>query len=705
VAYTGNGVTFTPSVTPVYNLTDDDFLDDGSTDPVTVKRINAADAYNSVTVEYLDSTNEYNVATVTAQDQANIDLYGLRQKNAIQMHMITLAAVAQQVAQFQVQRSCYVRNQYTFTLGWRHCLLEPMDVVTINDAWLGLSSYPVRIIEVDEDESGQLKVTAEDFPDQVSTPSLNQVAAATRYAANYNVDPGPINTPVIFDAPGILTASGYEIWAAISGGSLFGGAGVWVSEDGNTYVNVGAINGGARYGALSAALPVGADPDTTDTAAVNLSVSGGTMLSGTLADANAYNTLCLIDGELISYETAALTAANQYNLTYLRRGVYGTPNAAHASGAPFTRLDQAIFKYAYNPALLGKSIYLKFTAFNLYGGGEESLANSVAYTHVIGGSISKPSNITGFMASQNGNVVVMQWNLPTDPNIAGYEIRYTTQGDTTWSHGTPISQVTAGTQITTAKLAPGNWTLLMCAQDNSGVYSASPAAYNITMLNVNTLLYTQQQAPDWTAGTLTNFVHHWSGVLAPQCQGVAANDGWSTFDQYANNPYPTCTYQSPQIDLGIDASVRLHGEIASILGPGAPGIAAPALQMQSRLSAGTYQGFQPWTIGTQTCRYVQMEFLLNTAVGLPVIQGFTPSVDGQPFTQSGQAVIPAGGATITFPLPYHPSTIPIPQVTAVGGSGLVATVSASSATSMTVHVFNTSNVDVGGTVNWTVNGE
>ncbi|TDR82215.1 phage tail protein [Paludibacterium purpuratum] len=708
VPITGNGVTFTPSVAPAYDLTDDDFLDDGSTDPVVMNRGNSADAYNSVTVEYLDRTNQYNAATVTAQDQANIDLFGLRPSPTMQMHMITSAAIAQQAAQFALQRSCYVRNTYQFKLGWRYILLEPMDVVTINDAFLGLNKYPVRITEIDEDnDTGDLTFTAEDFPDHVSTPSLNAVQGGSSYATNLNTPPGSVNQPVIFDAPGVMTASGFEVWAAVSGGSNFGGCNVWVSEDGNTYVKVGAIHGSARHGVLSASLATGTDPDTSNALAIDLSVSNGQLISGTQADADRFNTLCLVGSELISYQTATLTGVNRYSLSYLRRGIYNSKSGAHAAGENFVRLDASVFKYAYDRKLLGSTIYLKFTAFNLYGGGEQSLADCTAYPYVVGGSISRPPNVTGFTASQNGNVVVMQWNsLSSIGNIAGYDIRYAPAGDAVWAHGTPVTQATAGTLITTATLPPGSWVLMICAVDTSGVYSATPATFQFAMQNVNSLLAKMQQDPDWlsrfTAGQVSNFVYHWTGKLVPQSQGVAANDGWSTFDSYVPNPYPLCTYQAPEIDLGSDGPVRIHGDIVSVLGPGAPGIAAPGLQIDTRTSTGQYGGFTPWTIGTLTCRYIKLRIAADSTVGLPVITGFSPTVDGEQISQSGQVTVPVGGVTIAFARQYHMK--PIPQATTIGGTGLMAVVTTVSTASMTIKVFDTTDTDVGGTATWSADG-
>jgi hypothetical protein len=150
-------------------------------------------------------------------------------------------------------------------------------------------------------------------------------------------DPGDTNPPVLFEPPPGLTSGATEVWIIATGGANWGGCQIWLSLDGTTYAYAGTIYRGGRQGVLTAALPSHADPDTADTLSVDLTESHGQLLSGTMADADAFVTLCYCDGELVCYQTATLTAAYKYNLTYLRRGVYGTPIGAHSSGAEFAR--------------------------------------------------------------------------------------------------------------------------------------------------------------------------------------------------------------------------------------------------------------------------------------------------------------------------------------------------------------------------------
>ena len=76
------------------------------------------------------------------------------------------------VAQTILQRQLYVRAHFTFKLSWEYGLLDPMDVVTITDANLGLANYPVRIVSIEEDDKGLLTITAEELTAGVSTPVL-----------------------------------------------------------------------------------------------------------------------------------------------------------------------------------------------------------------------------------------------------------------------------------------------------------------------------------------------------------------------------------------------------------------------------------------------------------------------------------------------------------------------------------------------------
>lgn len=418
----GNGATFTPSTQPIYDLDDDDFLYQDGQDPVQIVRPSVTDAYNSISVEYYDRSNSYNVASIQEQDDWSIATYGLRVQPPVQMDFICRQDVAQTVANALLKRSVYVKAQYKFTLGWEYCLLEPMDLVTLTDAALGLNKTPVRIIEIDENQNGDLQITGEEFPWSIAAPTKYPKQGITPFVPQANADPGNVNTPIVVEATNRASNQrGYELWIGVSGGPNFGGCRIWLSTDNQSYRPIGETVGNARTGVLLAALPSGTDPDTTNTLSVDLGESRGELASGTQADADGFHTLCLVDNELLSYETATLQTGYQYNLTYLRRGVLGSSVAAHGSGAPFLRVDDAVFRYQFDPSLIGKTIYLKFTSFNAYGFMEQDLAAVTAYSYTIQGRNTgvvdlSAGTVTAPVSSPSVNVggspVVTQSNLP-----------------------------------------------------------------------------------------------------------------------------------------------------------------------------------------------------------------------------------------------------------------------------------------------------
>ncbi|HYX52302.1 MAG TPA: phage tail protein, partial [Candidatus Limnocylindrales bacterium] len=392
----GNGAVFIPNTAPIYDLTTNDLLSE-----VLVKRPSVADVKNSVSIEFVNRANDYNPEVAEDKDEAAIALYGLRKAEAVQAHMITTTTVAKFAANLLRKRSIEVRATFTFKLGWQFNLLEPMDLVTLTVPELGYSKKPVRITAIREDDSGTLEIEAEDFPWGSAAPTLYAQQVPGGFVPQANADPGSANAPIIFEANDRLSLTGnYEIWIGVCGSSPdWGGCSVWLSPDGNSYAQVGRIYGSARMGVLTASLPAGTDPDTTHTVSVDLTQSGGVLSSGTPADCENFRTLCYLDGELISYQTATLTGPSAYTLgTRLRRGVWGSPNIAHSAGAVFLRLDNAdaVFVYEADPTLIGTTLFFKFTPFNKFGLMEQSLAKATAYPFtfngVFGNSDETPAN-------------------------------------------------------------------------------------------------------------------------------------------------------------------------------------------------------------------------------------------------------------------------------------------------------------------------
>jgi hypothetical protein len=399
---------FTPDLTVQYALTNDDFLGEDGAPPVKVRRKRQADAFNQVQIECLDRDNDYNSHVADAKDQWNIDVFGLRPMEVISAHAICDVAVAQRVGQAKLQRVLYVRNEYEFELGWRYARLEPMDIVSLTEVLLGLDELLVRITSVEENEEGRLTIVAEDMQIGSSSPGVytHVSGGGGTGAVNTGIDPGDADAPVMFQPPLAMTGGVPQIWIGSSGGPNWGGAQIWVSTNDDTYEQAGTLRAPARHGVLSANLPSHADPDTSNTLAVDLSASNGSLTTVTAAAADALATLSYVGAnattEIVAYSAANLTSPYNYDLdTYLRRALVGSLPTTHASGSKFMRLDDAVARINVPPSLFGTTIYVKLLSFNKTGGGIQALEDVTAYPFAVAAQVLSDGSGYAYIADLN----------------------------------------------------------------------------------------------------------------------------------------------------------------------------------------------------------------------------------------------------------------------------------------------------------------
>jgi len=508
-AVSGDGVVYTPNVTPLYDIDLDDFKVSGDEMPVTVRRKSPADAYNHVQVEFENRANYYNLEPAEAKDQADIETFGLRTKDPEELRMIKRADVARRVAQLKLQRSLYVRNEYEFYLGWRHGLLEPMDIVTLTEPLLGLYRVPVRLVSVEDDgdDDDRMLVVAEDFPFGVSTAPVYASQNTLGYVPNFQVTAGPSTQPVIFEGPAQFTGGEPQLFIAAAGGPNWAAAEVWISLDDATYERVGTVMGPARYGMISAALPAGDAIDTVNTLSVDLSISGGELIGGSEQNALDLLTACYVDGEWLSYAAATLTAPAKYDLDFLVRGAYGSVIDSHAVGKPFVRVDSAVYRQSYPVEWLGKVIYVKLRSLNPFGGGFVGLDEVDATAYAVNGFA--PEVVTGFSVTKNSGLAFGRWDAALDRGVlfsGSLVVRHTAETVTpVWEGGVQIAVFSGATVNGAMPLLTG--TYMAKWRSAQGRYSAAPALFEATdgMVTGFTTVATSAQAPGFT-GTKTGTV-------------------------------------------------------------------------------------------------------------------------------------------------------------------------------------------------------
>lgn len=434
---------YTPDITPLFDLTDDDFLQpEKGEDPIVITRVDPADARNYFKINFRDRFNLFNDNLAEASDENQIELYGPRVDKMSEADEFTLIAYAAVSAQLQLQRSIAIRNTFTWKLSWVWAFLDPMDIVTLSDEIIGLNKFPVRITSIEEDEKGLLTFIAEEFP--------IGAASATMYSRQNNAPPqtfltnaipGAVNTPFIFEPTlAMLTAQGLTtptVAVGASGGPAgtfdpnWGGCQVYISNDNITYSELPKnINEPSRMGVTTATLNAfsSANPDNTNTLSVNISESNGILDTVTSESAAAGVTLCAImdsagELELLSYTTATLTSAGHYNLTGLYRGLYGTVACAKASGSQFLRVDSSTFEVSLPPAFIGVPLYVKLPSFNTYNNELQDLSTCTVYNYTpigSGSSLFLDPIISALLAGTGADLQIADDPLaPIDLNLGG----------------------------------------------------------------------------------------------------------------------------------------------------------------------------------------------------------------------------------------------------------------------------------------------
>jgi hypothetical protein len=410
----GNGYTFTPNTTPVATLTWNDLLPASpekagtstSDDVLQVSQKAPQDCWNYVQAQWSNRLNDYNNELINEQNDAFVNDYGRRIESPQTWDWITTAAAAAWALNLRLKRQCYIRNTYRFWLPFWFSYIEPMDIVTLP------TGENVRITQIEDDPGGRLAVEGEQWTYGTGNVSIYPKQGPSSFQPTISQDLPGNTSAVIFETPaqGTLVQENAVQIAVAGNQASWGGCDIYVSTDGLAYNHLGTVTSTGRTGFLTSVLANHADPDTTDTLSVDMSVSGGVLTSATQAEADLFATLAIIVDqagtvELVSYETATLVGPNRYNLTYLRRGVYGTPILAHSVGAEFCFIGiNGLYEYVYPVQYLAKPVYFKFPSFNLMGKQKQDISTCFVYTYTpVGTSYPPPPVVTISQSATNSS--------------------------------------------------------------------------------------------------------------------------------------------------------------------------------------------------------------------------------------------------------------------------------------------------------------
>ncbi len=333
------------------------------------------------------------------------------------------------------------------------------------------------------------------------------------------------------------------------------------------------------------------------------------------------------------------------------------------------------------------------------------------------GTTVTPAPPSNFAATVVGNNVILTWSPVTSVNFDHYWIRYTpnTSSQASWANATDlVPQTTA----TTVQVAAATGTYFIATVNQQGVASNTFGSAVVTGTNALLLVDDTQQAPGWTAGTITNCTvdttngfldlnipasynplvgwqasgsYVWESMTLPasytvrlvpnvMVQAQLVSDTMNTWQELSDVTY--LSNVSPS-DYSVTLSVEIWDATTSSWG-------APTL-----LALGDYTGSK--------FRYTAT-LVSNTPGVQPLLESAVVEIYAQGTTEQGSNITsPAGPYTVSYTNFFQ--TLPVLTITIKNGaSGDYYTITNETQSGFTIEFFNSGGTAVARTFDWQANG-
>lgn len=203
-----------------------------------------------------------------------------------------------------------------------------------------------------------------------------------------------------------------------------------------------------------------------------MTVGQGTFTSVDTQSAENGNTVLYVGGEALSYTNAELLPDGTWRLSGLVRGQFGSEADFHARGSQIIRCDETCLRSGVANRYVGKTMYFKFTAFNVFGGMEQSLADVQAYAFKPESVQIPPPDVEVLNVEKMSSSIRWYWwkyTYPEPNDIAGFILKYTQGKELNWETGIPVQEGLITTQpYETQTIRQGTHAVMIKAIDNNG---------------------------------------------------------------------------------------------------------------------------------------------------------------------------------------------------------------------------------------------
>ena len=158
-------------------------------------------------------------------------------------------------------------------------------------------------------------------------------------------------------------------------------------------------------------------------------------------------------------------------------------------------------------------------------------------------------------------------------------------------------------------------------------------------------------------GTLVGLVHNpLTGHLNPMDRADLNVNNFDVFDYYCKDPWPSASYETPELDIDFDDEVRTFTEYTLVKGGGVDGSFNFQVRFDYQLDGGVYDGYETmFRAAAATGRKFKYRLDLDFSSGAAGYVGaFSAVIDKTTLFQDFvDLVVPVGGLPTVFPKPYH----------------------------------------------------
>jgi hypothetical protein len=304
------------------------------------------------------------------------------------------------------------------------------------------------------------------------------------------------------------------------------------------------------------------------------------------------------------------------------------------------------------PLAVGGTYYLSVRAISPSG----AVSNEVTSTPftVVGKDV-PPGDVPAFFAVEAGGDVFMNWTRPTDPDLAGFEIRRGVPG-ATWAQMVPVTDVDANSFVAFNQ-PEGVWDYSIRARDTAGQLSARDTRQRVTVAHDGGQIitrgpwpfapYTSQNFDQWTAGGVvymvnTNPAGLWGDGADNPDNAVGRFDD-SLKDTIIALPSTVPAWiESGPIDVGqiMAGDWQLLGNIEVIGGP------SNGYRLKLLLADTQAGPFTEVPSLTGSGRWAKLRIEVDAGTIVRTTQTWQLLYSTVPTIESGTVDVPAGGAAI-----------------------------------------------------------